>query len=177
MTTNTPVIDFHVHALHPEVFRQSTNKTVFTGFGANPVSEPRPGAKALLDRMFSPEPIIEDMTARGIRVNATVSFTVPQALAVSAAFERGLKRARTAGHDADAIRPYITLMIGRVLWDEFFSNNDWPMASTVAVALIMLIVVPLAFGMKEPPIERAGSAQGGQTIAQALACEGVRGEQ
>jgi putrescine transport system permease protein len=37
-----------------------------------------------------------------------------------------------------------TLMIGRVLWDEFFSNNDWPMASTVAVALILLIVVPLA---------------------------------
>jgi transaldolase len=57
---------------------------------------------------------IEEMTARGIRVNATVSFTVPQALAVSAAFERGLKRARAAGRDADAIRPYITLMIGRV---------------------------------------------------------------
>lgn len=37
-----------------------------------------------------------------------------------------------------------TLMIGRVLWDEFFSNNDWPMASTVAVVLILLIVVPLA---------------------------------
>ena len=57
---------------------------------------------------------IEEMTARGIRVNATVSFTVPQALAISAAFERGLKRARAAGRDADAIRPYITLMIGRV---------------------------------------------------------------
>ena len=57
---------------------------------------------------------MEEMTARGIRVNATVSFTVPQALAVSAALERGLKRARTAGRDADAIRPYITLMIGRV---------------------------------------------------------------
>ncbi len=57
---------------------------------------------------------IEEMTARGIRVNATVSFTVPQALAVSAAFERGLKRARAAGRDADNIRPYITLMIGRV---------------------------------------------------------------
>ncbi len=57
---------------------------------------------------------MEEMTARGIRVNATVSFTVPQALAVSAAFERGLKRARAAGRDADAIRPYITLMIGRV---------------------------------------------------------------
>ncbi|MBL0719939.1 ABC transporter permease subunit [Piscinibacter sp. Jin2] len=37
-----------------------------------------------------------------------------------------------------------TLMIGRVLWDEFFSNNDWPMASTVAVVMVLLIVVPLA---------------------------------
>ena len=37
-----------------------------------------------------------------------------------------------------------TLMIGRVLWDEFFSNNDWPMASTVAVVMILLIIVPLA---------------------------------
>ena len=38
-----------------------------------------------------------------------------------------------------------TLMIGRVLWDEFFSNQDWPMASSVAVVVIMLILVPLAF--------------------------------
>ena len=37
-----------------------------------------------------------------------------------------------------------TLMIGRVLWDEFFSNNDWPLASAVAVVMIMLIIVPLA---------------------------------
>ena len=37
-----------------------------------------------------------------------------------------------------------TLMIGRVLWDEFFSNNDWPMASSVAVVMILLILVPLA---------------------------------
>ena len=57
---------------------------------------------------------IEEMTARGIRINATVSFCVPQAIAVSCAIERGLKRARAAGRDADAIQPYITLMIGRV---------------------------------------------------------------
>ena len=57
---------------------------------------------------------MEQMTARGIRVNATVSFSVAQALAVSAALERGLKRAKAAGLDADAIRPYITIMIGRV---------------------------------------------------------------
>ena len=37
------------------------------------------------------------------------------------------------------------LMIGRVLWNEFSSNNDWPMASAVAVAVILLILVPLAW--------------------------------
>jgi putrescine transport system permease protein len=37
-----------------------------------------------------------------------------------------------------------TLMIGRVLWDEFFSNNDWAMASAVAVSMVVLILVPLA---------------------------------
>ncbi|HSH71865.1 MAG TPA: ABC transporter permease subunit [Methylophilaceae bacterium] len=37
-----------------------------------------------------------------------------------------------------------TLMIGRVLWDEFFSNNDWPMASAVAVVMILLILMPMA---------------------------------
>lgn len=57
---------------------------------------------------------MEEMTARGIRVNATVSFSVAQALAVSAALERGLRRAKTAGINTDAIHPYITLMIGRV---------------------------------------------------------------
>ena len=57
---------------------------------------------------------IEEMTARGIRINATVSFSVSQAIGVAQALERGLQRARAAGRDADAIKPYITLMIGRV---------------------------------------------------------------
>ena len=35
-----------------------------------------------------------------------------------------------------------TLMIGRVLWDEMFSNNDWPMAASVAVVLILIVLVP-----------------------------------
>ena len=49
-----------------------------------------------------------------------------------------------------------TLMIGRVLWDEFFSNNDWPMASTVAVAMILLILVPLAiFGRYQAQAQEA----------------------
>lgn len=36
-----------------------------------------------------------------------------------------------------------TLMIGRVLWSEFFSNRDWPVASAVAVAMLIALVVPI----------------------------------
>ena len=36
------------------------------------------------------------------------------------------------------------LMIGRVLWDEFFSNHDWPTASVVAIAFLVLLVGPIA---------------------------------
>jgi len=36
-----------------------------------------------------------------------------------------------------------TLMIGRVLWDEFFANRDWPTASAVAIAMLFAVVVPL----------------------------------
>lgn len=38
-----------------------------------------------------------------------------------------------------------TLMIGHVLWDEFFANRDWPVASAVAVAMLLLLVVPTGF--------------------------------
>ncbi|MHB2169679.1 ABC transporter permease [Alsobacter sp. R-9] len=36
-----------------------------------------------------------------------------------------------------------TLMIGRTLWNEFFSNRDWPLASAVAVVLLVLILGPM----------------------------------
>lgn len=48
-----------------------------------------------------------------------------------------------------------TLMIGRVLWDEFFSNNDWPMAATVAVVMVLLIIVPVALFSKSQAESRA----------------------
>jgi putrescine transport system permease protein len=38
-----------------------------------------------------------------------------------------------------------TLMIGRVLWDEFFANRDWPVASAVAIAMLLVIVLPIMF--------------------------------
>ena len=36
-----------------------------------------------------------------------------------------------------------SLMIGKVLWEEFFSNRDWPVASAVAVILLLLLVIPI----------------------------------
>ncbi len=36
-----------------------------------------------------------------------------------------------------------TLMIGSVLWNEFFNNRDWPLASAVAVAMLVLLVAPI----------------------------------
>jgi putrescine transport system permease protein len=36
-----------------------------------------------------------------------------------------------------------TLMIGRVLWNEFFANRDWPVASAVAIAMLFALVIPI----------------------------------
>jgi putrescine transport system permease protein len=38
-----------------------------------------------------------------------------------------------------------SMMIGRVLFDEFFVNRDWPLASSVAIVLLVLLVVPIVF--------------------------------
>jgi putrescine transport system permease protein len=42
-----------------------------------------------------------------------------------------------------------TVMIGRTLWQEFFSNRDWPVASAVAVVLLLLLVVPIALFQRQ----------------------------
>jgi putrescine transport system permease protein len=36
-----------------------------------------------------------------------------------------------------------TLMIGRILWNEFFANRDWPVASAVAIVMLVLLIVPI----------------------------------
>jgi putrescine transport system permease protein len=51
-----------------------------------------------------------------------------------------------------------TLMIGHVLWDEFFSNNDWPMAASVAVVMVGLIIIPLAMFNKYQAESTGGRA-------------------
>lgn len=60
---------------------------------------------------------IEDATAAGVSINATVCFTVPQALAVGEAVERGLRRREQAGEDVSAMSPVCTIMVGRL--------DDW----------------------------------------------------
>lgn len=60
---------------------------------------------------------IEEATYRGISVNATVSFTVPQALAVGEAVERGLRRREAEGLDVAEMAPVCTIMVGR--------TDDW----------------------------------------------------
>jgi len=49
-----------------------------------------------------------------------------------------------------------TLMIGRVLWDEFFNNLDWPMAAAVAVVMMLIILLPMAIYNQS----QAGLAEG-----------------
>ena len=39
-------------------------------------------------------------------------------------------------------------MIGRVLFDEFFTNQDWPVASAVAIVLLALLILPITLFQK-----------------------------
>jgi transaldolase len=60
---------------------------------------------------------IEEATYRGVNINATVSFTVPQALAVGEAVERALDRRATDSLPTSDLRPVCTIMVGRL--------DDW----------------------------------------------------
>jgi putrescine transport system permease protein len=41
-----------------------------------------------------------------------------------------------------------TLMIGRVLWTEFFNNHDWPLASALAIGMLIVILIPAAAAIR-----------------------------
>lgn len=57
---------------------------------------------------------IEELTAKGICVNVTVSYTIPQSIESAEAIERGLKRAEENGIDTTRYTPFVTLMVGRL---------------------------------------------------------------
>ncbi len=48
------------------------------------------------------------------------------------------------------------LMIGKVLWTEFFNNRDWPVASAVAIALLLFLVIPIMFFQRTQEAESGG---------------------
>jgi transaldolase len=60
---------------------------------------------------------IEQATYLGVSINATVSFTVPQSIAVAEAVERGLSRREKEGKDISTMGPVCTIMVGRL--------DDW----------------------------------------------------
>ncbi len=59
----------------------------------------------------------EEATAVGANINVTVCFTVPQAVALAEAIERGLIRRESGGEDVSRMSPVITMMVGRL--------DDW----------------------------------------------------
>jgi transaldolase len=60
---------------------------------------------------------IEESTYRGVSINATVSFTLPQCIAVAEAVERGLRRREKERKDISSMGPVCTIMVGRL--------DDW----------------------------------------------------
>src|SRR5579863_7035980 len=62
-------------------------------------------------------PAIEEATYRGVSINATVSFTLPQCIAVAEAVERGLQKREREGKPNDGMGAVCTIMVGRL--------DDW----------------------------------------------------
>ncbi len=68
---------------------------------------------------------IEEATYRGVNINATVSFTVPQAIAVGEAVDRGLARREAEGLETDNMTPVTTIMVGRTDdWIQIVTKRD-----------------------------------------------------
>ncbi|MGL5722375.1 MAG: transaldolase family protein [Brevinema sp.] len=79
-------------------------------------------------------PAFEEATYRGVSINATVSFSVPQAVAAAEAVERGLQRRTKEGLSNQGINPVITIMTGRI--------DDW---LKIAVPRKNTLIDPLAY--------------------------------
>ncbi len=96
-------------ANHPDAARMVEQAVRFAGLAPNmQVKFPATAAGIVA---------IEEATFRGVSINATVSFTVPQALAAAEAVERGLARRAAAGGETASMTPVVTIMVGRL--------DDW----------------------------------------------------
>ena len=88
------------------------------------------------------------------------SGSVPQFIQVAGIQSPGLTASPAVG---EYVIPSLLgrsdqLMIGRVLSDEFFANRDWPVASAVAIAMLVLLVVPIMLFQRYQNRELRGHA-------------------
>jgi transaldolase len=91
---------------------------------------------------------IEEATYQGISINATVSFTLPQALAVGETVERGLRRREAEGLDIAHMSPVCTLMIGRLDdWMKAICERDDIIVDPAAPNWAGIAVLKKAYGI------------------------------
>ena len=98
-----------------------------------------PSSKAGIEAM-------EELTYRGVSINATVSFTVAQAVQVAEAVERGLARRKAEGLDTEMMHPVCTIMAGRV--DDYlkkYYGKSETLVSTEAYEMAGVAVVKKAY--------------------------------
>lgn len=91
---------------------------------------------------------IEEATYHGVSINATVSFTVPQAIAVAEAVERGLTRRMAEGKPNDHLNPVCTIMVGRVDdWMQVLVNRDNVSVNPAALVWSGVAVMKKAYAL------------------------------
>jgi len=100
---------------------------------------------------------LERMTAAGVNVNATVCFTVPQALAVGEAVERGLRSREESGEDVGGMAPVCTIMVGRLDdWLQVCADRDGILLTPGSVNWSGIACIKKAYGIFQERGYRAG---------------------
>ena len=96
-------------------------------------------------RQYTANMFLHDLLA-GITVGL-VALPLAMAFGIASGVtpQAGLYTAVVAGFLISALGGSRTQMIGQTLWTEFFSNRDWPVASALAVMLLMVLLVPILF--------------------------------
>ena len=128
----------------PTLFR-NTERMVAQGIGfdalAPNVIVKFPATKAGIAAM-------EEASRRGVSINATVSFSVAQAVAAAEAVERGLKQRESEGRPTDTMGPVITLMMGRVEdWLRVVTERDGLVVDPAALPWSGVAVFKRAYGI------------------------------
>jgi len=94
--------------------------------------------------------VMEEATYRGVSINATVSFSVAQAVAAAEAVERGLRRREAEGLRTDDMGPVITIMVGRIEdWLRVLVDRDGIVVHPAALAYSGVAVFKRAYRIFE----------------------------